>query len=74
VVRSAREVVPLLIDLIHPQRVQDVECGGVDTWLSVFRAHGCDVIGVDGAYVDARICAFRAERFGAHDLGAWGRR
>lgn len=51
--RSARQIVPFVADLVRPASVVDVGCG-VGTWLSVFREnHVSDVLGLDGAYVDA---------------------
>jgi SAM-dependent methyltransferase len=47
---SAAVVAPLIVDLIAPRRVIDVGCG-TGTWLRVFSELGCDVLGVDGAYV-----------------------
>lgn len=48
---SAKQVVPLILDLVKPRSVADVGCG-VGTWLSVFRDYGVeDVTGFDGAYV-----------------------
>ena len=67
-VRSARAIVPLVIDLIHPRSVVDVGCG-TGAWLSVVIDSGVDdVLGVDGAYVDPARLLIPAERFVAHDL------
>ena len=66
--RSAEEIVPLILELIQPERVIDVGCG-VGTWLSVFREHGIeDIWGVDGDYVDRRLLEIPEERFVSHDL------
>lgn len=47
---SAREVVPLLLGLVHPSSVVDVGCG-VGTWLRAFMDSGIrDAVGVDGDY------------------------
>src|SRR5262245_26387259 len=47
--RSARLVVPLVIDLIQPTSVVDVGCGA-GAWLAAFRDRGVqDVLGIDGA-------------------------
>ena len=46
--RSARRIVPLLVDLLHPRHVVDVGCG-IGTWLTAFREAGVeDVWGIDG--------------------------
>jgi len=65
--RSAREVVPLLMDLLRPQRVIDVGCG-IGTWTRVFAEHGAEVLGVDGDYVDRRQLCIPVEKFLARDL------
>lgn len=66
--RSAREIVPLVLELIHPQNVIDVGCG-VGTWLSVFRECGVeDVQGLDGDWVDKRMLQIPEERFLSFDL------
>lgn len=66
--RSAREVVPLLMQLVGPRRVLDVGCG-VGTWLSVFAEQGVsEVWGVDGDYVERPMLQIPAERFRPQDL------
>ena len=65
--RSARRVVPLVLELIHPRSVVDVGCG-VGTWLSVFREHGVeDVRGIDIEGV-AGLLEIPLDQFLAHDL------
>ncbi|MBS2022050.1 MAG: class I SAM-dependent methyltransferase [Deltaproteobacteria bacterium] len=50
--RSARVVVPLVLDLVQPSSVLDVGCG-LGTWLSAVVENGVtDVLGLDGAHVD----------------------
>ncbi len=45
--RSAKEVVPHVLELLRPQCIVDVGCG-VGSWLAVFREYGItDVLGVD---------------------------
>lgn len=66
--RSAREVVPQIVDLIKPASVIDIGCG-VGTWLRVFGECGVeDIYGVDGDYVSRDQLQFPEERFVAHDL------
>ena len=66
--RSAREIVPLVLELIRPKSAIDVGCG-VGTWLSVFRENGVeDICGVDGDYVNPQMLAIPAERFFPFDL------
>lgn len=65
---SAQEIVPLILDLIHPQSVVDAGCG-VGSWLSVFRDLGVeDVLGVDGAWVDQRMLEIPPDKFLTYDL------
>ncbi|MGB7441926.1 MAG: Wzt carbohydrate-binding domain-containing protein [Coleofasciculaceae cyanobacterium] len=66
--QSAREIVPLILDLIKPQSVVDVGCGD-GTWLSVFKEFGIqDCLGIDGEYVDQESLQIPQEEFLAHDL------
>lgn len=65
---SARSIVPLVIEYLHPASVVDVGCG-VGTWLSVFREAGVtDVCGIDGDYVRRDALLFPEEAFLAADL------
>src|SRR5437762_9386342 len=51
---SANEIVPRLMELLHPTSVVDVGCG-TGSWLSVVRDQGVkDVLGIDGDYVDRK--------------------
>jgi SAM-dependent methyltransferase len=66
--RSAREIVPLVLRLVQPRSVVDVGCG-IGTWLSVFREHGVrDVCGMDGGWVDTTMLIIPEDRFLAVDL------
>jgi SAM-dependent methyltransferase len=66
--RSAREIVPLVLRLVQPRSVIDVGCG-IGTWLSVFREHGvADVRGIDGNWVDRTRLIIPEDRFSAVDL------
>jgi SAM-dependent methyltransferase len=66
--RSARAVVPIVCDLLHPKSVIDVGCG-VGTWLSVFRQAGVeDVFGIDGEWVNKAQLEIPVEKFLAVDL------
>jgi SAM-dependent methyltransferase len=61
--RSAREIIPTILEFIQPQSVVDVGCGD-GTWLSVFQDFGIqDYLGIDGDYVDQAILQIPAERF-----------
>lgn len=60
--RSARQIVPLVIDLVHPASVLDVGCG-VGAWLSLFAEHGItELLGVDGDYVQREMLLIPSER------------
>lgn len=66
--QSAREVVPIVMDLVQPRSVIDVGCG-TGTWLSVFKAAGVtDCLGVDGDYVDPELRLITPDEFLSHDL------
>ncbi len=68
--RSAREIVPLLLELVGARSVVDIGCGR-GTWLRVFEECGVrDIVGADGSYVESRILEIPAERFIRCDLTA----
>ncbi len=64
---SAEVLVPLIMELFHPRSVVDVGCG-TGTWLSVYRAAGCEVLGIDGSWVRAEDLSIPATLFRCHDL------
>jgi SAM-dependent methyltransferase len=67
-IRSARVVIPILLQFVQPRTVIDVGCG-IGTWLSVFRELTIsDVWGVDGNYVDRERLLIPKERFVAAEL------
>jgi SAM-dependent methyltransferase len=66
--RSAKEIVPLVLELVQPRSIIDIGCGA-GTWLSVFKEFGIeDICGVDGDYVDAKILKIPKEHFLPLDL------
>jgi SAM-dependent methyltransferase len=66
--RSAKEIVPLILELVQPRSVIDIGCGA-GTWLSIFKEFGIEEIcGVDGDYVDAKILKIPKEQFLSLDL------
>lgn len=66
--RSARRVLPHLIDLVSPRSLVDVGCG-LGTWLAAARELGIDdVLGIDGSYVDTSRLQIPADRFQPVDL------
>lgn len=49
--RSAAIVLPIVIDLVHPQSAVDVGCG-TGEWLAELQRQGIsDLIGIDGDWV-----------------------
>jgi SAM-dependent methyltransferase len=65
---SAREIVPLIFELIQPHRVIDVGCGTGD-WLQVFREFGVEeILGIDGDWVDISELRIPADCFRVVDL------
>jgi hypothetical protein len=60
--RSARDVVPVVVEHLRPASVLDFGCGQ-GAWLAAWRAHRItDVVGVDGDYVARAALLFPAER------------
>jgi SAM-dependent methyltransferase len=65
---SARNVVPIVMELIQPGSVVDVGCG-IGTWLAAFAEHNvADYIGIDGEYVERSQLLIPPERFVSRDL------
>jgi SAM-dependent methyltransferase len=65
---SAKAVVPLVIDLLHPNSVVDVGCG-TGGWLAEFKRRGVtDILGVDGPHVSVRQLEIVQDDFLAADL------
>ncbi|VAW52042.1 hypothetical protein MNBD_GAMMA05-596 [hydrothermal vent metagenome] len=66
--RSAKVVVPLILDLLKIESVIDVGCG-VGTWLSAYKANGItEVLGLDGDYVDLDKLKIEVTEFKATDI------
>lgn len=61
---SAAVVVPLVLQHVQPRTVIDVGCGE-GWWAHEFAVHGCEVIGLDGAYVEGSPLR---DRFVPHNL------
>lgn len=66
-VRSAERLLPLLTGELAIGSVLDVGCGQ-GAWLSVWQRLGAEVMGIDGAYVDASRLLIPQSRFVPHDL------
>src|SRR2546421_7891828 len=66
--RSARVVVPLVLELYRPGSVVDVGCG-LGGWLAAFQAHGVeDILGIDGDYIDRKMLDIPPEHFKIVDI------
>jgi SAM-dependent methyltransferase len=64
---SAREVLPLILDIIKPASAIDIGCG-TGNWLAIAHELGVrDILGIDGPWVKAHL-AIPAEKFNEHDL------
>jgi SAM-dependent methyltransferase len=65
---SAREILPILFDLVDVRSIVDVG-SGVGTWLSVATELGVeDVVAVDGSYVPRDLLLIAPDKFVPHDL------
>ena len=65
---SAKEIVPVLFELIQPKSVIDAGCG-IGAWLSIFQAHGVnEILGLDGDYVDQDSLLISKQYFKASNL------
>lgn len=50
--RAPKEVVPFVINYVHPKSVIDVGCG-LGTWLKIFKENGIhDYTGIEGSHID----------------------
>ena len=65
--KSAEVVVPMVLEMVHPNRVIDVGCGR-GAWLSVFNTCGVNVLGCDGQYIDRASLLIPQKCFRAVDL------
>ena len=66
--QSAREIVPLVLELIPCKQVIDVGCG-IGSWLSVFQEFEVEsIFGVDGEWVDEKMLEIPPEVFRSFDL------
>ncbi len=66
--KSAKEIIPLLLELIRPKSVIDIGCGA-GIWLASFKQHGVeDFVGVDGEWVKQTTLQIPKEQFIPFDL------
>lgn len=60
---SAREILPLVLELINPKSVIDIGCG-IGTWLSVCKEYGIkEIKGVDGPWVNKNMLMIPEDTF-----------
>jgi len=65
---SAKEIVPIILNLVKPKSVIDVGCG-LGTWLSVFAEHGIQELrGIDGEWVNKKLLQIPENCFSSYDL------
>jgi hypothetical protein len=65
---TAEVVVPLIIDLLHPDSAIDIGWG-TGEWLAVMREHGVDnILGIDGDWIPQDQLCIPTERFLSIDL------
>jgi SAM-dependent methyltransferase len=66
--RSAKNMVPKILELTTPKSVIDIGCG-LGAWLKVFNENGIeDFLGIDGEYVNTSKLLINADKFKKHDL------
>jgi len=66
--KAAREVIPFIMELLHPRSIIDVGCG-IGTWLKVFEEHGIsDYLGIDGDYIDIELLHIDRHKFITQNL------
>lgn len=66
-ISSARVVVNEIILLLQPLSVIDVGCGQ-GHWLAAFANYGCEILGIDGDYVNRDALAIPSDKFKPYDL------
>ena len=67
---SAREVLPIIFQVVKPTSMVDIGCG-TGNWLASAMEFGVrDVLGIDGDWVDKAQLAIPPENFRARDLAA----
>jgi hypothetical protein len=65
--KSARRILPIVFETLHPKTVVDVGCG-VGTWLDVARRLGATTVGYEGEWVKALPPAYPGLDIRAVDL------
>ena len=65
---SARVIVPLICEAVHPESVIDIGCG-IGVWLSEFRRNGVSIInGVDGGWITKEKLLIEKENIEIYDF------
>jgi SAM-dependent methyltransferase len=65
---AAQIIVPLVMDIVHPESVVDVGCG-LGVWLSIFKQNGVrDILGIDGGKISKEDLKIPPESFVHSDL------
>ena len=64
---SAKEVVPLILQLFPAKTVVDVGCGS-GTWARTYQDQGCEILGIDGEIVRSEQLLIRPETFTRRNL------
>jgi hypothetical protein len=67
-VKSATEVIPVILNYFRPHSVVDLGCG-TGAWLSVWEKNGVtDILGIDGEYINAEQLLIQKDKFMKADL------
>lgn len=65
--QSADIIVPRVLGEVSAKTVVDVGCG-IGTWAAAFARAGCNVLGIDGDYVNRQMLQIPPDRFVARNL------
>lgn len=65
--RTAKIVVPLVLEMTGARNVVDVGCG-IGAWVAEFLANGVDARGIDGSYIPSEALLVPASHFSSCDL------
>ncbi len=69
-IKSANEIIPLVIDFISPKSVIDVGCG-TGAWLCIWQKYGVtDFLGIDGKHINTNKLLIPVNNFIQQDLEA----
>ena len=66
--KSAKEIVPILVELISPKSVVDVGCG-TGEFTNTFKEYGVkEILGIDGEWLDKKQLSIKEEEFTCQSL------